>query len=147
MLMSAELKGCVTWFIYFLDLLWVRYNCAKFHRCRICVTDFKERGGFLPLPLELINGKIWRTGDLHTEIKKNLKFIYKIECFLMKCICLFQTGFLKQKCNTKVCTESKCITFLKCLFSWHNPLIFRKFKRLYLNNHTFLMPAFYIIFA
>ena len=27
MLMSAELNGCVTWFIYFLDLLWVRYNC------------------------------------------------------------------------------------------------------------------------
>ena len=27
MLMSAELKVCVTWFIYFLDLLWVRYNC------------------------------------------------------------------------------------------------------------------------
>ena len=40
MLMSAELKGCVTWFIYFLDLLWLRYNCAKFHHCRICVTDF-----------------------------------------------------------------------------------------------------------
>ena len=34
MLMSAELKGCVTWFICFLDLLWVRYNCAKFHQCR-----------------------------------------------------------------------------------------------------------------
>ena len=38
MLMSAELKGCVTRLIYFLDLLWVRYNCAKFHHCRICVT-------------------------------------------------------------------------------------------------------------
>ena len=46
MLMSAELKECVTWFIYFLDLLWVRYNCAKFHHCRICVTDSKE-GAFL----------------------------------------------------------------------------------------------------
>ena len=48
--MSAELKGCVTRFIYFLDLLWVRYNCAKFHHCRICVTDFRDRGLFgLPL--------------------------------------------------------------------------------------------------
>ena len=42
MLMSVELKGYVTWFIYFLHLLWVRYNCAKFHHCRICVRDFRE---------------------------------------------------------------------------------------------------------
>ena len=32
----------VTWFIHFLDLPLVRYNCAKFHHCRICVADFKE---------------------------------------------------------------------------------------------------------
>ena len=50
MLISAELKGCVTWFIYFFDLLWARYNCAKFHNCRICVTDFWEGGAFLPPP-------------------------------------------------------------------------------------------------
>ena len=42
MLMSEKLKVCVRWFIYFLDLLWVRYNCAKFHHCRICVTDFRK---------------------------------------------------------------------------------------------------------
>ena len=46
MLMSAELKKCVTWFIYFLDLLYVRCNCPKFHHCRIYVTDFRE-GAFL----------------------------------------------------------------------------------------------------
>ena len=46
MWMSAELKGCVAWFIYFLNLLWVRYNCAKFEHCRICLTDFRE-GAFL----------------------------------------------------------------------------------------------------
>ena len=51
MLMSAELKGCVTQFIYFLDLPWVRHNCAKFHRCcRICVTDFREVGLFARAP-------------------------------------------------------------------------------------------------
>ena len=50
MLMSAELKGFVTWLIYFLDLLWVRYNCAKFHHCRICVTSFREGGLFGPPP-------------------------------------------------------------------------------------------------
>ena len=50
MLMPAELKGCVTWFISFLDLLWVRYICAKFHHCRMCVTDFREGGHFCPNP-------------------------------------------------------------------------------------------------
>ena len=43
-LMSVKLMGCVMWFIYFLDLLRVRYNCAKFHHCKICLTDFKEEG-------------------------------------------------------------------------------------------------------
>ena len=50
MLMSAELQRCVTWFIYFLDFHWVRYNCAKFHLCGLYVTDFRE-GAFLPPPL------------------------------------------------------------------------------------------------
>ena len=45
-LMSAELKRCVTGFIYFLDVLWLRYNYVKFHHCRICMTDFRE-GAFL----------------------------------------------------------------------------------------------------
>ena len=50
MLMSAEVKRYVTWFTYFLDLLWaIRYKCAKFHHCRIYLTDFRGgRGGFLP---------------------------------------------------------------------------------------------------
>ena len=48
--MSAEPKGYVTRFIYFLDLLWVRYNFAKFHHCRMCVTDLRERGSFCPPP-------------------------------------------------------------------------------------------------
>ena len=48
MLISGELKGCVTWFINLFDLLWVRYNCAKFHHCRICVRDFREGGPFWP---------------------------------------------------------------------------------------------------
>ena len=34
----------------FLGLLWVRYNCAKFHLCWICVTDFREGGPFCHLP-------------------------------------------------------------------------------------------------
>ena len=42
MLIPAEFKGCVMWFIYFLDLLWVKHNCATFHHCRICLTDFRD---------------------------------------------------------------------------------------------------------
>ena len=37
----------------FLDLLLVRYNCAKFYHCRICVRDSRERRGgcfFCPTP-------------------------------------------------------------------------------------------------
>ena len=44
MLIPAELKGCITWFISFLDLLWVTYKYAKFHHCRICVTDLGRMG-------------------------------------------------------------------------------------------------------
>ena len=44
----SRTQRCVTWFMYFLDLLQVRYNCAKFHQCTICVTDFRERGPFAP---------------------------------------------------------------------------------------------------
>ena len=35
----------------FLGVLQVRYFCAKFHHCRICVTDFRERSIFAPPPL------------------------------------------------------------------------------------------------
>ena len=31
-----------------LDLVQVRYNCAKFHQWRICLGDFRERGPFCP---------------------------------------------------------------------------------------------------
>ena len=45
MLVSAKLKECVRWFIHFLGLPLIRYNCAKFHHCRICVADLREGGG------------------------------------------------------------------------------------------------------
>ena len=54
MVISAELKECVTLFMYFLDLHQVRYNCAKFHNCRICVADFRfQEGGPFLLPLSV----------------------------------------------------------------------------------------------
>ena len=48
MLISAKLKGCVTWFIYFLDLVWVRYNCAKFVGY---VWQILGRGGLFAPPI------------------------------------------------------------------------------------------------
>ena len=51
MLTPAELKVCVTWFIYFLDSPWVRYNSAKFCHFTICVTDFREGGQKVPPPI------------------------------------------------------------------------------------------------
>ena len=47
MLMSAELQVCVTWFIYFLNLLCVRYNCQVVGY----VWQILQKGGlFVPLP-------------------------------------------------------------------------------------------------
>ena len=48
MLMSTELKECITLFIHFLDLLQARYNCAKLHHCTISVTDFRKGFFFGP---------------------------------------------------------------------------------------------------
>ena len=59
MLKSAELKGCVKWFIYFLDPLYVKYNCAKFHHCTICMTDFKEGASLPPIREQSRKGPSW----------------------------------------------------------------------------------------
>ena len=51
LLMSAEFKMCVMWFIHFLDIHWRRYNCVKFHHCVICVVGFQKGRTFLaPAP-------------------------------------------------------------------------------------------------
>ena len=42
--MSAKLIGCLTCFMYILNLCQVRYSRVKFHHCRICVTDFRDGG-------------------------------------------------------------------------------------------------------
>ena len=49
-LISAKLKACVTSFIFVLDLLLVRFNCAKSHHCRICVREFRDGGLFALSP-------------------------------------------------------------------------------------------------
>ena len=37
-------------YIYIIFWIFFRYNCSKFHRCRICVTDFREENLFGPHP-------------------------------------------------------------------------------------------------
>ena len=34
-----------------MDLLYVRYNCAKFHNCKMCVKDVRQWRAFLPRPI------------------------------------------------------------------------------------------------
>ena len=41
---ASRTQGVCQMIYIFLDLLYVRYNCAKFYHSRICVTDFKEAG-------------------------------------------------------------------------------------------------------
>ena len=58
MLMSVEIMVCVMRFIYFFELLYVRYNCGKFHHCRICVTDSREGVLFGPQPMSSLKRAI-----------------------------------------------------------------------------------------
>ena len=50
-------RGCVAWFIYFLNLVLVTYNCGKFHYCKLRVADFWE-GVFLPPSHPLVSGHL-----------------------------------------------------------------------------------------
>ena len=49
MLMSAELKGCVRRFKYFLGLRWLKYNCQVSSLQNICGI-FQKRGTICPSP-------------------------------------------------------------------------------------------------
>ena len=67
--------------MYFLGLLQVRYNCAKFHHCRICVTDFRD-WAFLPPPPPptppmkfFVNFRIFSTELLWVGISCNFKIL------------------------------------------------------------------------
>ena len=51
MLMSAEARECLTWFMYLLDLIQARYCCANFHHCRNCVSNFREGTYLFPSPI------------------------------------------------------------------------------------------------
>ena len=66
----------------FLDILWLSYNCAKFHHCRICVTDFREVALFAPPPSSL-SSPAW-IGLKYTD-SKHLKLWSKTKGLEEKC--------------------------------------------------------------
>ena len=80
MLMPAELKWWVTWFMHFLDFLWIRYKCAKRHHCRICKAYFKEGSLFgAPNPWAASKKRPSSIGlKVHNAFQTTLKFHFQI---------------------------------------------------------------------
>ena len=110
-LMSAELKRCVTWFIDYLDLLYVRYNCAKFHGCRNCVTDFRKVG-FLPstAPKRPLLNRVNVCVFLHSWTKyleQNPVKLDRTKSLISALACFFtvvdKVWFLEGRLGTRLC--------------------------------------------
>ena len=101
-LMSVEIKGCLTWFNYILDLLYSSYNFAKFHHCWICITDFKK-GAFLPPTRE--------------QPRKGPSWIGLMMAF----VCWH---FLKQLFKSIAFTHSNIWKVLRCMFFVHKITFF-----------------------
>ena len=73
MLTSTELKSCVAWFIYFPILFQVGITVPlcnrKFHRCRTCVTYFRERGLFIPPSVSSLKRTYHKWGESKLGIR------------------------------------------------------------------------------
>ena len=93
MLISAELKGCATWFIYFLVLLWVRYNCAKFIIAGY-VWQILGRGTFFAPPSPPYP---WAAPRRSTRNRVNRNLTQR--CSLKKHIARFMIKSLKNTCK------------------------------------------------
>ena len=113
--MSAEVRGCVTWFIYFLDLLYVRYNCAKFHHW-ICLTDFSE-GSFCCPPLlhPWAPPKMPILNKVKVACVVNTKFFFIIDRFSYNFV-IEKSGILSE--NLKTLTRSNNPR-VSCFFCWN----------------------------
>ena len=62
---SSKFEGCVACLICLSDPPKVKYNCANFHHCRICVRGFKETGRlFAPIRDQLLEGSS-RVNDVY----------------------------------------------------------------------------------
>ena len=130
MLMSAELKACVTWFIYFLDLLYVRYNCAKSHHCRICVTTMStnHKGlswvglGAYSRSIMLQKSCFICFKESHLKIMKNA-FYFMLKALEIFTFLLWLFGYVekrldkKAKANLKIHDVANWITniYIRCL--------------------------------
>ena len=94
-------------------IIWIfvmlRYNCAKFHHCRICVTEFRE-GAFLPPPIHeqpqkcpswigLNNTKIYRQKKKKIKIFRQMLVIVNLK--LGNRMLLFFTATQSSIKNTK----------------------------------------------
>ena len=55
-----------TWFICVSDFIYVWYNCAKFHHCRMCVTDFMWWEAFFTIHLPPICDQPLKRSSLNT---------------------------------------------------------------------------------
>ena len=90
MLISAELRGFVTWFIHFLGLLWVRCNCAKFHHCRICSPRNSPRQSAIDEDIAEVNS-VFR---VITLVKILLRWLFPSKIYIQ--FTIFNTYFSKK---------------------------------------------------
>ena len=95
---------------YFLDLLLVRYNCAKFHQCRICVTDFRD-GGLFGLP------HTWEAPKMPilNRVKDSQNFV--MPSLLLYTAWIIFHAFNWRCCNIKQLDELCLLTFILDEFS------------------------------
>ena len=135
---------CVTWFIYFFDLLRVRYNCAKFHYCRICVKDFREGDFFAPhLPPiceEPLFGPSWIELIIHelSSYYSNINLTYEVELHnKLEFLDLCMTRINKSKIETPVYRKATNTNFsykmvFSCFIELENSVLrnFIKIKKL-----------------
>ena len=73
----------------FLGLLLVRYNCAKFRYCRMCVIDFKEEGPFRPHPHPWAASKKSILNRVNIDIFKILFYCFSEKVYAKICIAVF----------------------------------------------------------
>ena len=90
MLISAELRGFVTWFIHFLGLLWVRCNCAKFYHCRICSPRNSPRQSAIDMDIAEVNS-VFR---VITLVKILLRWLFPSKIYIQ--FTIFNTYFSKK---------------------------------------------------
>ena len=90
LLISNKKYWCQQFLIcIFLDLLYVKCSCAKFHQCSICVTDFRESDLIHPIREQRLKGPSWV--GLTKLVKYKKKSNSANPCFILVAFrtCLF----------------------------------------------------------